>query len=145
MSLVSWQDSYCIGVSSIDDDHKILISLVNQLHDAREEGQTRHVVGSILNVLVEYCSIHFRREEQLMERSCYPELEAHKELHRRLCERVDGLQRQYESGHGAAAEELSGFLKEWLLGHILGVDVRIAPWVGKVESDKDISPIRLDR
>ncbi len=133
MPLVQWQGSFSVGVPVIDADHKTLISLLNQMHEARQEGHTREVVGSILNVLVEYTVHHFQREEKLMDMAGYPGAQAHKEMHRKLAAEAKLFQLQYEEGRHAAVDELFEFLKNWLVGHILGVDIQIGVWVEKVE------------
>jgi hemerythrin len=133
MSLIRWQDCFTIGVSFIDADHQVVVSLLNQLYDAREEGQTREVVGSVLNVLIEYTINHFRREERLMEFADYPDLSAHKEQHNCLAGQVRLFQQQYDDGRHAAVDELLDFLKNWLVEHIIGEDTRIWPWVDRAQ------------
>lgn len=133
MSLLPWQDSYAVGVPAIDADHRLLFSLVNQLYDAREEGQAREVVASVLQVLVEYTIGHFNREERLMRLVHYPELEKHCQQHRELAVQVRRFQADYDGGRHAAVDELVTFLKGWLTGHILGVDTRYKPYVEQVE------------
>ena len=133
MSLIEWQDSFSVGVAAVDSDHKVLISLLNQLYEAREGGQSQDVVGSVMNVLIEYTMSHFQREERLMELGGYPEIEEHREMHRRLTAQVQTFRAQYEQGRQAAVGELFEFLKNWLIGHILMVDTRYRPWVEKVQ------------
>ena len=148
MSLIRWQDSFTIGVSFIDADHRVVVSLLNQLYDARQEGQTRDVVGSVLNVLIEYTINHFRREERLMELADYPDLAAHKQRHDYLAGQVQLFQQQYDAGRYAAVDELLDFLKNWLVEHIIGEDTRIWPWLGRAgltaEEQPDIGRLRLE-
>lgn len=129
MSLIRWQDSFAIGVASIDSDHQVLVSLLNQLSETREEGQARDVVGSVLNVLVEYTINHFHREEHLMALCGYSDLADHHQKHQRIAARVQKMRQQYESGCHTAVDELLNFLKNWLVEHIIGEDTHIRPWV----------------
>lgn len=129
MSLIRWQDSFSTGLSCIDSDHQVLVSLLNQLSEAREEGQAREVIGSVLNVLVEYTLSHFRREERVMEACDYPGLAEHKDQHRQLALKVRQMRQVYDGGHYTAVDELLTFLKNWLVDHIIGEDTQIAPWV----------------
>lgn len=128
MSLITWQDSYSVGVPLIDDDHKLLVTLINQLDDAIQGGQGRDVVGSVLNVLEEYTRGHFGREELLMEKAGYADLPPHRREHRKLTDQVRDIVVRY---HGHQDEHLDSevltFLKTWLTGHILGVDMKYAP------------------
>lgn len=134
MPLFTWQDSYSVGVDLIDHDHKLLVSLINQLNDAMETGQARDVVGSVLTVLVEYTETHFEREETLMRRGGYPKLDEHHLEHVKLTGQVRDIQRRYIAGdHSAVDGDILIFLKKWLTGHILGIDMQYKPWVEKIE------------
>lgn len=130
MALINWQDSYSVGVDLIDTDHKLLVSLINQLDDAMTEGGGRDTVGSVLNVLLEYTETHFGREELLMEKGAYPELAPHKREHAKLTAQVRGIVERWHGGDDASLDgEVLDFLKNWLTGHILGVDRKYAPYV----------------
>ena len=133
MSLIQWQDSYSVGVPMLDSDHKILISLLNQLYDAREEGQSQEVIGSVLNVLVEYTINHFAREERLMEIGGYPHLEEHRKEHRRLTNTVREYHLEYINGRHTAVSDVFELLKDWLIKHILIADSRYQPYVENVD------------
>lgn len=135
MSLITWQDSYSVGVDLIDNDHKLLVSLINQLNDAISEDEGRDVVGSVLNVLVEYTVSHFGREELLLKKGQYPEAEftAHHREHEKLTAQVRAIVARYYDGEiDSIDSEVLLFLKNWLTGHILGVDMKYRPYVASV-------------
>lgn len=130
MPLIEWQDSYAIGIDLIDADHKLLVSLINQVHEAREDGQSAEMMGSALNVLIEYTETHFSREEMLMEKGGYPDLGPHKKKHVELTNKVREIVERYNSGDVSALnDELIEFLRTWLTDHILGVDMKYKPYV----------------
>lgn len=130
MTLFEWRESFSVGSDLIDTDHKILISLINQLDDAMETGQARDVVASVLNVLIEYTESHFSREERLMELGGYPDIVRHKEEHVRLTQQVREIRDRLRRGErGVVGEELLTFLKTWLTSHILGVDMKYRPFI----------------
>lgn len=135
MSLIRWQDTFTIGIADIDADHQILISLLNQLSETREEGQARDVVGSVLNVLIEYTFKHFEREECLMALRGFAGLPEHHQQHQRIIDRVREYQRQYEAGCHSAVDELLDFLNNWLVEHIIGEDTHVGSWVGEASLD----------
>ena len=66
-----------MGVPSLDEQHKNLISLVNKLNDAMKSGRGKDVLGDILAKLVNYTKTHFAAEEQLMRMHSYPDLASH--------------------------------------------------------------------
>lgn len=138
MQLITWQDSFSVGVDLVDNDHKLLVSLIKQLNDAVEGGQGREVVGSVLNVLIEYTESHFSREERLMEKGGYPDLPAHRKHHEKLCAQVREMVDQYKRGETETLDRhILEFLSDWLTGHILGVDMQYRPYVQGVELTPD--------
>lgn len=130
MALVGWSDGYSVGNAMLDSDHRILLNLLNQLHDATETGQSREVVASVLNVLAEYTEHHFRREELVMAQIGYPHRAEHERTHRALEERVAAIRDRWQSGERQAlGEDTLDFLKKWLTEHILGADKSYQPWI----------------
>lgn len=130
MALITWQDSYSVGVELIDADHQLLVSLINQLDDAMKAGAGTDTVGSVLNVLIEYTEGHFGREELLMEKGAYPDLAPHRKEHVKLTDQVRGIVTRYNSGDIESLDaEVMEFLRTWLTGHILGVDRKYTPFV----------------
>lgn len=133
MALIAWKEAYSVGVAAIDRDHRLILDLINQLHDAQETAQTHDMVGSVLNVLLEYVERHFAAEEALMERGGYPHLDAHRKEHRRIEARVREMKSLYDGGEYAVVEsDMLRFFTQWLANHIVGVDTRFRPWVEPV-------------
>ena len=130
MALFEWTDDFIIGITAIDDDHKLLVSLINQLHEAVEAKQSQEIIASVLTVLMEYTCTHFAREEKILEKSRYPDFEMHKERHQSLKEQVIKIHRRFVEGEvdGIDTETLV-FLKEWLTKHILGTDLTYKSYV----------------
>jgi len=130
MALFEWTDDFITGIEAIDDDHKLLVSLINQLHEATAAGQNREIITSVLTVLMEYTCTHFAREEKILEKSDYPHLEMHQEKHKVLREQVIEIHRRFvEEEVDSIAGETLVFLKEWLTKHILGTDLAYKPYV----------------
>jgi len=130
MALMVWDESFDVGHAALDSDHRILVNLLNQLQDAMETGQSRQVVGSVINVLAEYTEHHFRREEAMLAQAGYPRIDAHLALHRQLEERVRDIRDRWTAGDRTAlGDEVLGFLKKWLTDHILGADKAYRPWI----------------
>ncbi|MDO8605326.1 MAG: bacteriohemerythrin [Phaeospirillum sp.] len=135
MAWVEWSESFRVGNTLLDSDHRIIFDLLDQLHDAMETGQSRDVIGSVVSVLAEYVQHHFRREEAIMRASGFPELDRHREEHLDLERRVIELRNRYQAGErGVLGEDVVDLLKKWLTGHILVSDNSYRPWVERVNS-----------
>ena len=129
MSIIAWCDNFSVNIKDIDDQHKCLIDLINQLHDAMQEGQGRGILERVLVELIWYVQIHFSTEEKYMQNNDYPGYLDHKFEHDNLIEKVTELKKQYENGNRGLTIEVSMFLNNWLQKHILGSDKAFAPYL----------------
>ena len=119
MPFITWDDNlYSMGQPTVDGQHRRLFDLINQLHDATQAGKGNEAVGAVLGSLIDYVNVHFAAEERLMAACGYPGLEAHRQDHARLTQRVLELQQRFQQGHAIAAVQLLDFLGEWLSSHI---------------------------
>ncbi len=122
MAAFTWDESYSVGVHQCDSQHQRLFETINQLAEAMRVGKGQEVVSDIVSQLIRYTRTHFLQEEALMERTGYPELEAHRQLHRKLVADVEKFQRELEDGLRPNTVDVLIFLKEWLTQHIQKVD-----------------------
>ena len=120
--LFQWNDSYSVKVAALDNQHKKLFDLVNELHQAMKSGRGKDAMGEILRRLIDYTVHHFSVEEKLMEMHKYPEFVAHRAEHRALAEKVVAFKKELEADSGTVTLEVMDFLQQWLLNHIQRVD-----------------------
>jgi hemerythrin len=122
-TFIDWSDELSVGIEEIDEQHKVLIGLVNKMHEAIHQRHGSAVVGEILDELAGYTKIHFAVEESLMRILHYPGYEEHHEQHQDLLQQVVELQEKVASGKSSVSFELLHFLKTWLTKHILKEDM----------------------
>lgn len=122
MSLITWSDDLSVSIGEIDDQHKKLIGLINNLHDAMKSGQAKNVMEKTLGDLADYAVYHFRTEEQYMEKFHYPEYQTHKLAHTAFVKKVTQFQADFKAGKLGISMDLMNFLREWLTTHIRGTD-----------------------
>jgi hemerythrin len=123
MALMNWTDKLSVGVAVIDDDHKKLVGMVNELHDAMQAGHGSDSLGRILDGLVQYTRFHFAREEKFFTQTGYPDAIVHKQEHDALTRQVLGVQQKYASGATTTLSlDVLHFLRDWLIKHIQGSD-----------------------
>lgn len=126
---VEWQDSYSVGIDTIDTDHKKLLGLINQLQAAAHYQTDDEMVEEILNQLVDYTKYHFSREEDMMKDSEYPDFDAHKQQHEEMIAQVSKFIDEYRVDGTRTIEEVAIYLKTWLVNHINGTDQKYAPYL----------------
>lgn len=126
MALFSWSDEFSVNNKFIDNDHKHLIKLVNDFHDAIGQGKSHVTLGKALNNLIVDTEKHFKWEENVMQGMHYAEFLEHKSEHDRLTREVVELKQQLVAGETNFSIKLSMYLHDWLFKHILKEDRRLA-------------------
>ncbi|PKN07089.1 MAG: chemotaxis protein [Deltaproteobacteria bacterium HGW-Deltaproteobacteria-8] len=120
--LMTWTDDLSVGVRLIDEQHKVLLGLINELHAAMRARKSDAVLVGVVERLKQYTVKHFGQEEEYFDRYGYPETAQHKEYHRKLVQQVLDFEAGLKSGRAKVTMEIMRFLKDWLIGHIQGTD-----------------------
>ncbi len=129
---VEWKDSYSVGIDSIDQQHKKLLNLINQLQTAVDYSTGEQFEREALDELVDYTKTHFTYEEGLMRDNDYPGFEAHKVQHEDMFNKVREVLAEYEKDHDTAMSNAVEYLKAWLINHINGTDKQYSSYlIGK--------------
>lgn len=130
MPLLTWTEEMSVGVKALDEDHKGMIRLMNELNDGIIAGHRRAALESVIEGLLKYTKVHFANEERLFAQTGFPGGAAHKAEHGLLARRVMNLQSRFESGQSLELSmETMNFLKEWLTNHIIGLDQKYGPYL----------------
>jgi len=123
MPLFEWSKEYELDVPQIDDQHRELVKLINDLYDSIKEGYSTEAVALTLNRLLQYVEVHFETEERAMQERHYPRYAEHMLIHEALRQKVLSLKKEQLQGRQIATFELLNFLVDWLKHHIANEDV----------------------
>ena len=126
---IDWSEELSVGIEEIDEQHKILVGLLNRLYEAIIKKTDKDEMSVILNELAQYTVIHFSVEESLMRIFDYPHYEDHKKHHQELTKQVLELQKKFSQGKVSISMEVLHFLRHWLTEHIMGDDKRYGPYM----------------
>ncbi len=130
MPFAEWGDNHSIGIDELDNDHKRLLALLNELKEASETGDAREALGRALAGLKIYMSFHFRHEEMLFLQTKYPEFEAHRREHQAFATAVEEIHRDFRTrASEALPQQVLEFLRNWLYEHSLGADRAFADYL----------------
>jgi len=129
MAYLDWRNDYSVGIASIDEQHKKLVGLLNDLFDSMSSGKGKEALNTVLTSLIQYTQYHFKTEEDLMKLHRYPEYEEHKQKHDKLAEHVVNLKKQFSAGQITSPVQITNFLKDWLSKHIMGTDMKYGPFL----------------
>ncbi|RED24447.1 PAS domain S-box-containing protein/diguanylate cyclase (GGDEF)-like protein/hemerythrin-like metal-binding protein [Rhodopseudomonas thermotolerans] len=128
MPLFPWNPLYETGDQRIDEQHRGLFDITNQLAGAIQHRDAMPKLSALIERLRDYARMHFCDEEALMRCSRLPaaEIDRHVCVHRTFLREVDRLAARTDLTDVEAAEAFLAFLINWLVGHILKLDRRIA-------------------
>ena len=133
--IVKWEDRYATGVEKIDNQHKELITLTNDLYKACLVGDaaTSVVFKDTLHRMVEYIRFHFGDELVTLKKINYPEFNEHKRQHDELVKKVIDAVKDFEEGKRFVANNFVRDLKEWVFTHIGHVDKKYAMYIAELK------------
>ena len=129
MAFINWNDTYSIGVLKIDNQHKRLVQIINELSDAMGAGKGKDVLGKVLNELVLYVNTHFKSEEELMLQHGYEEYETHRYEHEKLTDEVKRFLEDLQTGKALLTGQIMNFLRNWLMDHIVVKDKKLGKFL----------------
>jgi methyl-accepting chemotaxis protein len=125
MAHLEWSDRLSVGEASIDSQHRRLVELFNDLLDALHANDSHDIIKKVLEDLLKYTQFHFGHETELMTKSGYPEQKDHLAKHTALIEQALEYRRRFLAGE-SVGPELTTFLRDWLINHILKTDRQLA-------------------
>jgi len=117
MTQVIWQDSYSIGIDTIDTQHKQLFDIMNKIYVASEEESDLEIIIPLFDQLQDYTKYHFDEEEQFFTTLSKSNIEQHKNEHRFFINELEKIKQQ-SLRIGTISLELLYFLNDWLVNHI---------------------------
>lgn len=120
MAYLEWSDDLDTGIRVIDDQHRRIVAMINQLDDAQRTG-SKAKVATVIDELIDYTVSHFAFEEAMLEEAGYVFTKAHKRVHALFIKRVEDYRQRFTSGEDIA-DELKGLLGRWLFSHIRSDD-----------------------
>ncbi|MCB1825037.1 MAG: hemerythrin family protein [Candidatus Competibacteraceae bacterium] len=119
---ITWSKELSVGIQELDEQHKILIGLINQLYNEAILKKPDHsIISGIFNELAQYTIIHFSVEESLFRIFDYLNTDAHQQHHEQLKETLSDIQNKFHQG-APVTLELMSFLRQWLKQHIMKDD-----------------------
>lgn len=125
MPLIEWKKRYSVGVDAVDHEHRVLIDLINQLHESLLMGSQDLTVTAFLGEIFRAISAHFALEERFMREHRYDRFVEHKQAHEQLLEEIRDIMDGYEADPEGASQQLSHRLDSWFTLHFSTHDARL--------------------
>jgi hemerythrin-like metal-binding protein len=130
VSLFVWDDSLLVNFEILDNQHKVLVDIINDLARGCDKGKAIKDVLFIktLRRAVEYAQTHFTTEEKYLQQVNYPDFAAQKKEHEAFIAEVVKQLKSFEENRNDPVA-LVEFLKHWLYNHIAVMDKEYSPYL----------------
>jgi hemerythrin len=133
---IQWTDALKTGHKAIDNQHKYLIDIINDLAEAIETNQAASRLRKIIHLLQYYTEWHFCNEERCMEKVQCPVAGHNKEAHKHFLETFARFRTEFQESGGSMdiAQRMYKELTNWLVQHIQGIDTKMGAYDTPVEN-----------
>ena len=129
MAYINWNDSLSVGINSIDDQHKVLIGMINEFYENIKSNPHEENLSTLLKKMKEYTVVHFNYEETYFKKFNFPSYESHKKEHDNFVAKVIEVERKFNSKEIVLSFEITNFLKDWIKRHIKGTDMQYSKFL----------------
>jgi len=136
--LIKWSNTFACGVQVIDDQHKGLVKLVNELfnHVSGNVKEEREYFNKVINEAVQYIKVHFTTEEKIMRATGFSGYAEHKRAHESFILNVVYNAKEYQENRRVSLYAFTKFLKEWILCHVALIDKQYFEYFNRIASRK---------
>jgi hemerythrin len=117
-----WLDKYSVYVEEIDNQHKKLIEIINNLLDALQAKKRDEQLVLIMNQIFVYKTNHFNTEEKYFHLFNFAGAAEHELAHQYFRNKIREIQERNLQNTMNLAFELVDFLEDWLIDHMLSMD-----------------------
>ena len=117
---VEWKPKYEVGLEFIDEQHKSLVRLINELHAGLQDrqGDRAGAFERAAHQAVEYVKTHFAAEEKWMLATGFGGYEKQRAEHALFVKQILECTAKCKKDDLRPAFNFVKFLAEWLMSHI---------------------------
>jgi hemerythrin-like metal-binding protein len=128
MNLIEWDESLSVNDPEMDEQHRRLVAIINDLYAGMEGGGSAVIAVSALAAMREYVRKHFSAEECYLRQIGFPGAIAHIKAHNEFCELIELHCATAMLGETVPVGELLHALSAWLVEHLLTEDKKYSDY-----------------
>jgi hemerythrin len=121
--------NFYTGIEMIDSEHKRLFDIADSAYQLLQNDFIADKYDdaiALLQELIDYTKTHFADEEKYMEEIGYRRILSQKVMHREFIDKLDSIDmNDVDADPVHTINEILKFLNEWLIEHILKMDMLI--------------------
>jgi hemerythrin len=134
-NFLQWRTDYSIGIQKIDNQHKKIILLINDLLKMCKENNTvedYESFNALVEIILEHFQKHFETEEKLMLKKNYPQYAEHKKRHDKLLEDIKKMMDKIiNEKQKNSLINMVIFLREWFVENIYIMDKQMGEYFNR--------------
>lgn len=122
---IPWDEKLSVGIDVIDEHHRYLFDLINDLHEVVAQKRGAREVARLVKALDVYAKIHFRAEEQMMMHYHYRGTDRQLDQHHAFEEKIREFYEELHANPYVAQFDVLAYLRNWLIDHIRVEDIQL--------------------
>ncbi|NFA16199.1 bacteriohemerythrin [Clostridium botulinum] len=126
--MFEWKKIYCCNISKIDNQHKRLFELADEIYTivSVNDGYDHFdEIMEAIKALKEYTVYHFSYEEEVMRKYEYGDLDNHKVEHDAFVNKIKSInEEEIDEKQKNFLMDLLEFIVNWIENHILKSDLK---------------------
>ena len=131
--MIDWSDNFSVNFKAIDKQHKILISIINEITELlKTDNCNFETMYEVVRKMEDYMDEHFQFEEKMMMVYNYPEMEAHVSQHNQYRYHISEFDIFEVESPREKIEDALVYLVEWLAKHIMNTDKKLGAFMNQV-------------
>jgi hemerythrin-like metal-binding protein len=122
---IPWDESLSVGIDIIDEHHRYLFDLINDLFEVVTNKQGAREVARVIKALDAYAKVHFRAEEQMMAHYAFAGVEQQEQQHHAFEAKIREFYEELHANPLVAQFDVLAYLRDWLVKHIQVEDAKL--------------------
>ncbi len=124
--MFQWSDAYLVNIPIIDQQHKKLFEIGDDIHKLIIESEsldTYNEIEKMIEELIRYTQFHFSHEEYLLKEYNYENYDGHIKEHEKFMDFLNAIDIEAIQEHQEKyVDELLNFVAQWIFKHMMHAD-----------------------
>lgn len=122
---IPWNDNLSVGIDIIDEHHRYLFDLINDLYEIVIAKRGAREVARVIKALDAYAKVHFRSEEMMMEHYGFAGIKRQEQQHHAFESKIREFYEELHANPLVAQFDVLSYLRDWLIKHIEVEDAKL--------------------
>lgn len=124
-----WEEKYSVDVPELDECQKELFAKFNTLIELKTNKADAKAVTNMISDINDFSKMYFSKEERILRKRKYPDLETHSKAHRQFIKNSISLRREIAEDVNNLTMDIILELRDWLFDHIETSDALYVPFL----------------